>query len=93
MARYQPKNSENNSKIEVYELEIVEEKKSSFSTQTLIAMGVLFIAAVLIITYAAYGFLKEDPTVLKDVFMYIQSPIAVIIGYYFGAKHEVKKHD
>jgi hypothetical protein len=77
-----PKNS--NNEIEVNKFEIVGEIK----TRGMIALTVVSICSGFLVGSAVYGIVQGNFVALETVMAYVQTPIGILIGYYFGKKYE-----
>lgn len=77
MSKYKVKESND---LDVIEFKVVK-------TQTRIAYGVLIFCALFIVSTALYGVWKDDFSGLKEVLVYVQMPVAFILGYYFRGQN------
>ena len=55
-------------------------------TRHRLAIGIISFIAIFLSGSAVYGAIVNDFSALSTVFEYIQLPIGILLGYYFGVK-------
>lgn len=73
------------------DIEITEFKE--VNTRSIIAISILAFCGLFLMGASIYGWIYNDFSGLKNIVLYIQSPLAALCGYYFGTKYESKNHD
>lgn len=69
---------------------ISDERDNKITARTRIAYGLLLFCGFFVVASSAYSAFVGDFSGLKEVVLYVQSPVSFILGYYFREKNEKK---